>query len=126
MLKKFSSFNFRIINIITESCRFAHSFKIICIPQPIIPFRAPPQLLTVLRSGSGDKIEVPYIRCLNGRVPECYDLWALAEDGVREVHPYTRVRLLSEFREDTFHTHFFNSRRFQIPFLGRRAVKKSV
>ena len=28
--------------------------------------------------------------------------------------------------EDTFHTHLFNSRQFQIPFLGRRAVKDSV
>ena len=31
-----------------------------------------------------------------------------------------------KFREDTFHTHFFNSRQFQIPFLVRRAVNDSV
>ena len=67
---------------ITVSYRFAHSFKIMRIPQPIIPFRASSQPVTVLRYGSGDEIEVPYIRCLNGRVPECYELWALAEDGV--------------------------------------------
>ena len=96
------------------------------LPQPIIPFRAPPQPVTFLRSGSSDEIDVPYIRCLDGWVPECYELWAFAEDGVREVHPYARVRILSEFREDTFHTHFFNSRRFQIPFLGCRAVNESV
>ena len=59
-------------------------------------------------------------------MPECYELWALDKDGVGEVHPYARVRLLSKFREDNFHTHFFNARRFQIPFLGRRAVNKSV
>ena len=31
-----------------------------------------------------------------------------------------------EFREDSFHTHFFNSQIFQIPFLGRRALNNSV
>ena len=96
------------------------------IPLPIIPFCAPPQPVTVLRSGNGDKIKVPYICCLDGWVPECYELWALAEEGVCKVHPYARVRLLSEFREDTFHTHFFNSRQLQIPFLGRRAVNDTV
>ena len=79
------------------------------IPQPIIPLCAPPQTVTVLFSGRGDKIEVLYIHCIDDRVPGCYELWALAEDGVREVHQSARVRLLSEFREDTFHTHFFNS-----------------
>ena len=111
---------------LTLSCRFAHSFKIVRIPQPIIPFRAPPQPVTVLRSGSGDEIELSYIHCLNGRVPKCYKLWALAEDGFREVHRYARVRVLSVFREDAFHIHFFNSRRFQIPFLCRRAVNPAL
>ena len=59
-------------------------------------------------------------------MPEAFEIWALAEDGVREVHLYAIFRLLSEFREDTFHTHFFNLRRFQITFLGRRDVNKSV
>ena len=94
--------------------------------QPITPFLAPPQPVQVLNYGSSDKIEVPYIRCLDGQVPECYEIWALVEDGVHEVHPYAMVRLLSEFREDTFHTHLFNSQRFQIPFLGRRALNDSV
>ena len=56
-------------------------------PQTIIPFRAPPQKVTVLCFGSTDMLEVPYIRCLEIQVPECYELWALAEDRVREVHP---------------------------------------
>ena len=59
-------------------------------------------------------------------MPNAYELWALAEDGVCEVHPYNQVRLLSKFREDTFHTLFFNAERFQIPFLSRRAVNESV
>ena len=77
------------------------------IPQPIIPFRSPPQPFQVICSGRGGKIDVPYIRCIDGRVPKVYELWVLDEDRVREVHPSARVNLLSKFREDTFHTHFF-------------------
>ena len=111
---------------ITVSCRLAHSFKIMRISQPIIPFRTSPQPVTVLRSGRGGKINVPYICCLDGPVPNAYELWALAEDGVCGFHLYARFRLLSDFSDDTFHTHFFNSRQFQIPFLGRRAVNERV
>ena len=111
---------------ITVSCHFAHSFEIMRILQPIIPFCAPPQPVTVLRSGSGDEIEVPYICCLNVRVPESFELWALADNGVCEVHPYARVKLHSEFREDNFQTFFFNAQQFQIPFWGCRALNYSV
>ena len=93
--------------------------------QPIIPVRAPPQTVTVIWSGSADALEVTYIRCLNGSVTKAFELWALAEDGVCEVHPYARVKLLFEFRKYTFHTHLFNARRLQIPFLGRRALNTS-
>ena len=111
---------------ITVSCRFAHSFKIIRIPQHIIPVRAPPQPVTILRSGSTDMLEFPYILCLNGWVPEAFELWALTDDRVSDVHPCARVNICSEFREDTFQTFFFIARRFQIPFLGRRALNASV
>ena len=111
---------------ITVSCRFAHSFKIMRIPQRIIPFCAHQKPVTVLHSGIADVIEVPYIRCINGRLPECFELWALAEDGFCEVRLYARVRLLSEFWGDTLHTHFLNARRLQINFLGCRAVNDSV
>ena len=125
-LKNFSSFKFRIINMITVSCRFAYSSKIMCIPHPVIPFRVPPQPVQALCSGRGGKIDVLYIRCLDGRVPEAYELWAISEYGVREVHPPDRVRILEDFREDTFHAHFFNAWRLQIPFLGRRSGNMSV
>ena len=59
-------------------------------------------------------------------MPKDFEPWALADDGVREVHPYTRIKAQSEFREDTFYTFFFNARRFQILLLGRRAVNDSV
>ena len=96
------------------------------LPHPNIGFLAPLQPVQILCSGIGGEIDSPYIRCLDGRVTSTYELWVLAEDRVREVYPYAIVRLLSEFREDTFHTNFFNARRFQIPFLGCRSVKKSV
>ena len=105
---------------------FAHSFKIMRVPHPIILFCAPLQPFQVICSGRGGEIDVPYIRCLVGWVPKAYELWDLAKDGFCEVHPYARVELLSDFREDTFHTHFFNARQLQIPFLDCRAVNKSV
>ena len=111
---------------ITVSCCFAHSFKIMRVPQPIIPFRAPLQTVQVLRSVRGGKIDVMYIRCLDVGVTEAYDFWDFAEDRVYEVHPYARVELLSDFKEDNFHTHFFNARKSQITFLGRRTKNKSV
>ena len=94
---------------ITVSRRFAHSFKIMRVPQSVIPLRVIPQSFQVLRSGRGSKIDVPYICCLGGRVPEAYELWTLAEDGVREVHRSDRVSLLDDFREDTFYALFFNA-----------------
>ena len=111
---------------ITVSFSFAHSFKIMRIPQTIIPARAPPQPVTVLWYGSADVIKVPYIRCLNGRVPEAFEVWALAEVGVCEVHPFARDKFRSEFTEDTFQSFFFNVRRFRIPFSGCRALNTSV
>ena len=59
-------------------------------------------------------------------MPEAFELLALADDGVCKVQPYPRVKLRSEFREDTFQTFFFNARRFQITFLFRRSVNGSV
>ena len=87
---------------ITVSCGFAHSFKIMRIPQPIIPLCAPLKPITDLCSGSGDEIEVPYIYFLGGQVPKSFELWDIAEDKVCEVHLYARVRILSEFREILF------------------------
>ena len=54
-------------------------------PHPVTPFCVPPQPVQALCSGRYGEIDVPYIRCLDGRVPGAYELWDLAEDGVREV-----------------------------------------
>ena len=96
------------------------------IPEPAIPFVVPLHPVQALCSGRGDEIDVPFICCLDGRVIEAFELWAVAEDGVREVYPSARVKLLDDFREDTFHIHFFNAQQSQIPFLGRISVKMSV
>ena len=69
------------------------------------------QPVTVLWSGSADALEVMYIRCLKDQVPEAFEVWALAEYGVCEVHPYARVKFQSDFREDAFLNFFFNARR---------------
>ena len=71
---------------------FAYSYNIMRMRHPIVPVRAPPDTVRVLYSGIDDTIkQVPYIFCLNGRLPEMYKLWALNAQGVREVHPFARV-----------------------------------
>ena len=84
-LKTFSSFKFRILILITVNCRFAHSFKIMPIPQPAIPFVVFQHPVQAIRSSIGDEIDIAYIRCLDGRVPEAFELWVFSEDIVREV-----------------------------------------
>ena len=106
---------------------FAYSFNIIRMPRPIVPVGAPPDPVRVLYSGSNDTIEqVPYIVCLNGRVPKMYELWILNAQVVIEVRPFAQVRLFDYFREDTFNTLFFNFLICRIPFVGQRLLKNSV
>ena len=94
---------------------------------PNVPVRGPPDSVLVHYSGSGDGIDqVSYIVCLHGRVPERYELWILNSQGVRKVHPFARIRLLENFREDTFQTTFFNSRWCHILFISRRSLNGSV
>ena len=50
---------------------------------------------------------VRYIVCINGRVPEKYELWHLNGAGVREVLPTARIKLLDVFAEDTFGSIFY-------------------
>ena len=64
--------------------------------------------------------------CIDGRELKDFELWALTEDGIREVHLFARVQTSYDFTEDTFYSHFFNARQIQIPFLGHRAVNGSV
>ena len=111
---------------ITVCCRFAHSFKIMCIPQTVWTEVIPMCPAQALCSGRRGEIEIAYICCIGVREPEAFELWAFSEDGIREVHPFARVQISDDFTEDNFYSHFFNARQIQIPFLGRRSVKGSV
>ena len=69
--QNFPSFKFRISDMLAVSYLFAYSLNIMRMRHPIVPVREPPYPVRVIYSGSDDTIEqVPYIFCLNGRVPE--------------------------------------------------------
>ena len=92
----------------------------------------------VARTGSPDPVlvsyagsdaatpSVSYIVCLNGRVPERYEVWRLNRDRVHEVHPTARVKLFTLFDENTFRSTFYDSRRFRVPFISRKGLNGSV
>ena len=98
-----------------------------CRRHPIVPVRGTTDPVQVFYSGCDDSINpVSYIVCLYGRVPKRYKVWSLNAQGVREVHPFARIRLLDEFREDNFKTFFFNSQRCCIPFISQISLNGSV
>ena len=93
----------------------------------IVPLCGPPDPILFHYSGNNDYInQVTYIVFLHGRVPKGYELWSLNAQGVREIHPFARILLLDDFREDTFQTTFFNSQRCSISFIGRISLNGSV
>ena len=106
---------------ITVNCRFAHSFKIMRIPQSIIPVRDPPQPVTVLRSGRADILEVPYIRCLNGQAPKAYELWALADDVVSRGSPVRKVQASFRVQGRYFSKFLLQFATIPDPFLGSQS-----
>ena len=69
---------------------------------------------------------VRYIVCINGRVPDKYELWRLNGAGVREVHPNAWIKLLGVFAEGTFQSIFYILQTCRVIFIGRRSVKGSV
>ena len=79
------------------------------IPQPVWSDFILPRNAQDICSGRGDKIVLAYIRCIDNRVPKAFELWAFAEDGIREVHPFDRVQLKDDFTKETFYTGFFNA-----------------
>ena len=83
----------------------------------------------VLVSYTGRNAAAPsisYIVCLNGWVPERYEVWRLNWDGVREVHPTARVKLFTLFDENTFRSTFNDSRGFRVPFIKRKGLDGTV
>ena len=77
-------------------------------------------------SGRGGEIEIAYIRCIDDREPEAFELWDFSKDRIHEVHPFARVQTSDNFTEDTFYSHFLNARQIQILFLGHIYVNGSV
>ena len=99
------------------------------IPQPVCSEVVPPRNVQTFRSGRGGEVDVIFTRCVEGQEPEIFELWAFAEDGICEVHPYSRVQISNNFIGENFHNHFFNAQEVQevqIPFLGRRSVNGNV
>ena len=88
---------------------------------------SPPDPVFVRYPGSdATASSITYIVCLNGRVPERYEVWSLNAHVVREVHTTARVKIFDLFAEDTFWSTLFNSRRCRVPFIGRRSVNGSI
>ena len=79
-----------------------------------------------IRYTSSNAGVVRYMVCINGRVPNRYELWRLNAAGVREVHPTARIKLLDVFMEDTFWSIFYISQTCRVIFIGRQSVNGSV
>ena len=69
---------------------------------------------------------VSYIFCINGQIPERYEVWCLNGHKVCKVHLTARVKLFDIFDEDTFRSTFYDSRRCRVLFIGRKALNSSV
>ena len=59
-----------------------------------------------LCSDRGGEIEIVYIRFIDSREFEAFELWAFTEEEIREVRPYARVQISDNFTEDIFYSHF--------------------
>ena len=105
-LKNLSSFKFRILNMLTVCSRFAHSFKTMARRKPVAVQVFPLCTIQGLRSGRGGEDGVWFTRCVEGQEPKIYELWTFAEDGTREVHPFSWVQISDNFTGETFHTNF--------------------
>ena len=87
----------------------------------------PPDPVFVRYPGSDTAASsIKYIVCLNGRVPERYEVWSLNAHRVREVHLTAWVKLFDIFAEDTFRSTFFISLRCCVTFIGSRSVNGSI
>ena len=83
----------------------------------------PPDPVLVCYPGSDAAASsVSYIVCINGRVPERYEVLSLNGHGVCEFHLTARVKLFDLFAEDTFRSTFYDSRRCRVPFIGRKSI----
>ena len=86
----------------------------------------PDPVLVRYAGSNADAPSVSYIVCINGRVPEIYEVWYLNGHGVCEVHLTARVKLFDLFDKDTFRSTFYDLRRCRVPFIGHKTFNGSV
>ena len=55
-----------------------------------------------------------------------YKVWYLNQHGVREVHITAWVKLIDLFDKNTFRSTFYDSRRYRVLLIGRKALNSSV
>ena len=77
-------------------------------------------------SDSGGKDGPEFIRCVDGRQPQIYEVWTFSEDCVtREVHPTARIDvgdgLVGEFATD-----YLTPSWSRVPMFGRNYINGSV
>ena len=112
-LKNLSSFKFRILNMITVCCSFAHYFKTMARCKPVVFEAFPPRTIQRLRSGRGGEGDVWFTCCIEDQELNIYELWTLVEDGTRKVHPFAQVQIREDFTRETFHTYFSLQEQFK-------------
>ena len=69
---------------------------------------------------------VSYIVCINGWVPERYEVWCINRHIVCEVNLTAQVKLFTLFDENTFRSTFYDSRRCRVSFIGRKVSSLSA
>ena len=65
----------------------------------VAEFGLPDRVFVCYPGSDAAASSIKYIVCLNGPVPERYEVWSLNAQGVREVHPIARVKLLDAFAD---------------------------
>ena len=85
-----------------------------------------PVLVSYAGSDAAAAPSVSYIVCLNGRVPERYEVWRINRDRVHEVHLTARVKLFTLSDENTFRSTFYDFQRCRVRFSGRKGLSGSV
>ena len=80
------------------------------IREPVSVQAAPHCTVQSLRSGRGGEDGVWFTCNVEGQEPKIYERWTFAEDGTREVHPFSWIQISDDFTGETFQTIIFNAK----------------
>ena len=94
--------------------------------EPLTIQAVPCRSFQAFRSSKGGKDGFWFTRYVDGRKPKIHELWNLAKDGTREVHPFARIKISDDFTGDTFHTDFVSVKGRRVEFLGQIYFNGSV